>query len=49
MKRIDDIQELSGKLKTQNTFFNIFNNLQLNNKQLILTADRPPIKIEGLE
>lgn len=46
---IDDIQELSGKLKTQNTFFHIFNHLQLNNKQLILTADRPPIKIEGLE
>lgn len=46
---IDDIQELSGKLKTQNTFFHIFNHLQLNNKQIILTADRPPIKIEGLE
>lgn len=46
---IDDVQELSGKLKTQNTFFHIFNHLQLNNKQIILTADRPPIKIEGLE
>ncbi len=46
---IDDIQELSGKLKTQNTFFHIFNHLHLNNKQLILTADRPPVKIEGLE
>lgn len=46
---IDDVQELSGKLKTQNTFFHIFNHLQLNNKQIILTSDRPPIKIEGLE
>ena len=46
---IDDIQEFSGKLKTQNTFFHIFNHLHLNNKQLILTADRPPVKIEGLE
>ena len=46
---IDDVQEWSGHLKTQNTFFFIFNHLHLNNKQIILTADRPPIDIVGLE
>lgn len=46
---IDDCQEFAGKEKTQNTFFHIFNHLHLNNKQIILTADRPPMKIEHLE
>ncbi len=46
---IDDIQELSNKEKTQNTFFHIFNHLHLNGKQIILTADRPPVAIVGLE
>ncbi len=46
---IDDIQELSGKTQTQNTFFHIFNHLQINGKQIILTADRPPMAIQGLE
>ena len=46
---IDDIQELSGKTQTQNTFFHIFNHLHINGKQIILSADRPPIAIQGLE
>ena len=46
---LDDCQELSGKKATQNTFFHIFNHLHLNGKQLILTADRPPMLIENLE
>ena len=46
---IDDCQEFSGKEKTQNTFFHIFNHLHLNCKQIILTADRPPMKIDRLE
>ncbi|MBQ9362124.1 MAG: chromosomal replication initiator protein DnaA [Bacteroidaceae bacterium] len=46
---IDDVQELSGKEDTQNTLFHIFNHLHLNKKQIILTADRPPIDILGLE
>lgn len=46
---IDDVHELSGKTATQNTFFHIFNHLHLNNKQLIFTADRPPVEITGLE
>ena len=46
---LDDVQELSGRIGTQNTFFHIFNHLHMNGKQIILTADRPPVKIEGLE
>ena len=46
---IDDVQELSGKQDTQNTLFHNFNHLHLNKKQIILTADRPPIDILGLE
>lgn len=46
---IDDIHELSGKTQTQNTFFHIFNHLHLNHKQLILTSDRSPSEIDGLE
>jgi len=46
---IDDIQELTGKKDTQNTFFQIFNHLQLNKKQIILTADRPPVAIKDVE
>ena len=46
---LDDVQELSGKSKTQNTFFHIFNHLHINGKQIILSADRPPIAIQGLE
>lgn len=46
---IDDIQEFSGKTKTQQTFFHIFNHLHNTGKQIILTADRPPIEIIGLE
>jgi chromosomal replication initiator protein len=46
---IDDIQELSGKTQTQNTFFHIFNHLHQNNKQLVMTADRPPVSMIGME
>src|SRR5574344_831583 len=46
---LDDVQELSEKTKTQNAFFHIFNHLQINGKQIILSADRPPIAIQGLE
>lgn len=48
---VDDTQEFSGKnkTKTQNTFFHIFNHLHLNNKQIILTADKPPVQIEDVE
>ncbi|MBQ1974128.1 MAG: chromosomal replication initiator protein DnaA [Paraprevotella sp.] len=46
---IDDIQELAGYTKTQNTFFHIFNHLHLNGKKIILTSDRPPIALQGME
>ena len=46
---IDDIQEFSGLIKTQNTFFHIFNHLHQNNKQLIMSSDRAPMDMEGVE
>ena len=46
---IDDIQEFAGMTKTQNTFFHIFNHLHQNGKQLILTSDRPPALLQGME
>ena len=45
---IDDIQELSGKEKTQNAFFNIFNHLQLSGKQLVITSDKPPVDLSDI-
>ncbi|MDX2443128.1 MAG: chromosomal replication initiator protein DnaA, partial [Bacteroidales bacterium] len=38
-----------GKEKTQDTFFHIFNHLHQNGKQLILTSDKPPVELQGLE
>lgn len=46
---IDDIQFLSGKQKTQEIFFHIFNQLHQSGKQVILTSDRPPKDLEGIE
>ena len=45
---VDDIQEIAGKPKTENAFFNIFNFLQHNQKQVILSCDRPPVALEGI-
>jgi chromosomal replication initiator protein len=46
---LDDVQFLSGKEKTQETFFHIFNHLHQSGKQIIMTSDRPPRDLEGLQ
>lgn len=46
---LDDIQFLENKQKTQDIFFTIFNHLHQSGKQLILTSDRPPKELEGIE
>ena len=46
---IDDVQEFADKVGTQNAFFQIFNQLQQDGKQLILTSDRAPVEMKGLD
>lgn len=46
---IDDVQDFAGKEKTQDIFFHIFNHLQQTGKQLILTSDKPPVELQGME
>lgn len=46
---IDDIQFLIGKEKTQDLFFHIFNTLHQSSKQIILTSDKPPKDLKGLD
>ncbi len=46
---IDDVHEFAGKEKTQETFFQVFNHLHQNKKQLILTSDKAPVDLEGME
>ncbi|MBR4213216.1 MAG: chromosomal replication initiator protein DnaA [Bacteroidales bacterium] len=46
---IDDVQEFADKKGTQGAFFHIFNYLHQCGKQLILTSDRPPVELQGLE
>jgi len=45
---VDDIQFFKGKVKTQEVFFHIFNQLNLNRKQIILAADKSPVELDGL-
>jgi chromosomal replication initiator protein len=44
---LDDVQFLAGKEKTQETFFHIFNHLHQTGKQIIMSSDRAPKKLEG--
>ncbi len=46
---VDDIQFLSGKTKTQDNFFHVFNHLRQSGKQIVLASDRAPQKMEGME
>lgn len=46
---LEDIHELMGKTGTQSTFFHLFNHLHQNGKQLILTSDRSPLVLAGME
>ncbi len=46
---LDDIQFLAGKEKSQDVFFHVFNHLHQNNKQIVLTSDKPPVELKGME
>ncbi|MBR4828968.1 MAG: chromosomal replication initiator protein DnaA [Muribaculaceae bacterium] len=45
---LDDIQEFAGKMKTQNTFFHIFNHLHQHQRQLVMSSDCRPSDLDGM-
>ena len=46
---IDDIQFLAGKTGTQEVFFQIFNYMHQNNKQIVITSDKFPTEMQNIE
>jgi chromosomal replication initiator protein len=46
---MDDVQFFIGRERTQEEFFHIFNTLYQNQKQVVLTSDRSPKELQGLE
>ena len=49
MLLIDDIHKLVEKPKTQDVFFQIFNQLHQSGKQIIISSDKPPVELQGIE
>lgn len=45
---LDDVQEFAAKEKTQDAFYHLFNHLHQNRKQIILTSDKAPVELKGL-
>ncbi|HPG72749.1 MAG TPA: chromosomal replication initiator protein DnaA [Bacteroidales bacterium] len=46
---VDDVQYFTKKEGTQEVFFHIFNHLHQQGKQIILTSDKPPVELNGME
>ncbi len=46
---VDDVHSFAGKEGTQSAFFEVFNHLHQHNKQVILTSDRAPVDLQGME
>ncbi len=46
---VDDVQFFADKDRTQDIFFHVFNHLHQSGKQIILTSDRPPKDLKGME
>lgn len=46
---IDDVQFFSNKEKSQDVFYHVFNHLHQNGMQIILTSDKAPADIQGME
>lgn len=46
---VDDIQFFTNKERTQEEFFHTFNTIHQNKKQIVLTSDRPPKELKGIE
>jgi chromosomal replication initiator protein len=46
---IDDVQFINGKESTQEEFFHTFNDLVDNNRQVVVSADKSPSDLEGME
>ena len=46
---VDDVHEFTAQMKTLEAFFHIFNHLHQNGRKIILTCDRPPSELTGME